>query len=143
MFGFSKRKRINNLKELVDKLKIETISFYNKKEAAEGRASLELYNLAESKGITARAAASTPEGIDILAEVVLNRQYAFYLNEQTIQAYYKLCRLENKDINVISGDNWLNKIVKESGWFPICSEIEVICGHLIKDVDLQLKKFKE
>lgn len=143
MFGFSKRKRIKSLEELVDKLKRETLSFYSRKQDAEGRASLELYNLAESKGITAKAAASTPEGIDILAEVVLNRQYAFYLNEQTIQAYYQLCRLENKDINVISGDDWLNKIVKNSGWLPVYSEIEVICGQLIKDVDLQLKEFKQ
>lgn len=51
--------------------------FYKMKYDAEERAFVELCDLSIRMGVEPDVAAKTQQGIDILADVVLNRQYAF------------------------------------------------------------------
>lgn len=64
---------------------------------AEERAFVELCDLSIRMGVEPDVAAKTQQGIDILADVVLNRQYAFYLNEKAIQIYSQIFLLEKEE----------------------------------------------
>lgn len=143
MFGLSKKEKIVKLqKELVELQKYAS-HFYDLKKDVEDRAFYELLTLAETKGISAIEASSTTDGELILSEVVLNRQFAFYYNEQAIQTYSKLRKLETGIAPPLSRDGWLYDIVKPSGWHCVKSEIKGMCHSLISDVDIRLKEYSE
>lgn len=140
MFDFLKRKSVQSLENKVRELNTEARHFYDAKDDLEERAYYDLLNLSHEKGLTAAAAANTKEGSLILSEIVLNRQYAMYLNEQAIQAYAELRRLRGDQSASLSKEAWFNNVVRPSGGDHIINkEIPFFCKKLIADVESELR----
>ncbi|UNE41944.1 hypothetical protein IHE77_13700 [Serratia ureilytica] len=136
MFGFSKRERIDLLKEKINGIREQAKHIYQMKGESESSAFYELAMIAKDKGITASQAAKTPEGIRVLSEVVLNRQYAFFLNETAIQLAAELNNLKNpKYFDITNRDQWFDDIVTPVGIDIVVDQIEDICGSLIREVE--------
>lgn len=139
MFDFLKRKSVQTLEKKVRELNAQATHFYKAKDNVEENAYYELLTLAQDKGLTAKAAAETKEGQLILSEIVLNRQYALYLNEQAIQTYAELRRLNGAQAASFSKEAWFNEVVKPSGGDHIIKkEIPFFCDKLITDVENEL-----
>ncbi|MFW7225361.1 MULTISPECIES: hypothetical protein [unclassified Serratia (in: enterobacteria)] len=144
MFGLSKREKLTRLHAELNNAKSMAKEFYARKDIVEEVAFIALTELAKKKGITAKSAAQTSDGKKILAQVVLNRQYAFYLNECAIQIQAKIKRITLPDryySDVVLGDDerWLDIIVTPTGSYIVMSEIDTICSKLIEDVDKHIK----
>lgn len=140
MFGLTKREIMNKLRAEIDDLKNQAICIYNQKNSVENQAFYALAELARENGVSASQAAETPEGVRILSEVVLNRQYYFYLNEMAIQHYAKLQGMANPDWFDISNKNqWFDDVVSPAGSEIVLDQINETCGNLISDVDEYLK----
>lgn len=134
MFGLSKSERIKKLWEEVEEEKKHASHIYKFKENAEERAFSELCNLAFKKNLPPNVVAKSPEGVSILAQVVLNRQFAFYLNEKAIQTYAKIFNLQNER-DTHDSEEWLEQVVKKAGWEVVSAEIPTMCSNLIDDAD--------
>lgn len=137
VFGILTRSKIKKLRaELAETQKLAS-HFYKMKYDAEERAFVELCDLSIRMGVEPDVAAKTQQGIDILADVVLNRQYAFYLNEKAIQIYSQIFLLEKRR-GTHDREEWLNEVVKKSGWEVVSSEIPLICADLIEEAKERL-----
>lgn len=141
MFGFSKSEQIASLKKQLEKAKSNAKHFYNMKGDVEDRAFYNLAELARNNGTSARVAAKTKEGILIISEVVLNRQWAFYLNEEAIQIQAKINALMGPTYsNDVAGKSfWFDKVVTPAGLDIVMDQLEPMCGKLIDDVDEYIK----
>jgi|GEM_PF-6025771 len=139
MFGFSKKERLESLRERIEDIRSQAKDIYERKSDAENSAFYALAEIARVKGVTASQAAKTQEGIRVLAEVVLNRQYAFFLNETAIQLHAQLNGLKNPNYFDITNTNqWFDEIVTPVGVEIVVDQIEDICGSLIREVDEHL-----
>lgn len=134
MFGLSKSERIKKLFEEASEVKKQALHFYNFKEEVEEKAFSELCNLSFKNDLPPSAVARSPEGVNILSEVALNRQYSFYLNEKAIQIYAEIFRLQHGR-GTRDKEEWLEQIVKKAGWEIVSAEIPSICSSLICDAD--------
>jgi len=147
MFGFKKRLQnavreleIKKLEAEIAELKSQAIHFYKARQEVESRAFYDLAELARNKKLSAQQAAKTEEGIRILAEVVLNRQWFFYHNESAIQAYAKLKTLLEPDWFRLSDQNqWFDEVVSIAGKEIVVNQIDDTCGKLITEVDDYIK----
>lgn len=135
-----KQKALSALREQLEESKSNASHFYKMKSHAESAAFSDLSSLAKRIGVTAQQASKTEEGIRILSEVVLNRQWAFYHNEQSIQIQAKINEIEDPNYadNLLKKDYWFEKVVKPAGYEIVCDQIDLICGPLISEVDEQL-----
>lgn len=139
MFGFSKKERLELLQKKINDIRGQAKHVYEMKGDAENSAFYDLAEIARSKGVTASQAAKTPEGIRVLSEVVLNRQYAFFLNETAIQLTAELNNLKNPNyFDVTNRNQWFDDIVTPVGVDIIVDQIEDICGNLIREVEEHL-----
>ncbi|EQW96749.1 hypothetical protein G914_00823 [Escherichia coli UMEA 3139-1] len=137
VFGILTRSKIKKLRaELAETQKLAS-HFYKMKHDAEERAFVELCDLSIRMGVEPDVAAKTQEGVNILADVVLNRQYAFYLNEKAIQIYSQIFLLEKRR-GTRDREEWLNEVVKKSGWEVVSSELPFICADLIEEAKERL-----
>ncbi|EMH4108056.1 hypothetical protein RGI85_001935 [Serratia marcescens] len=134
MFGLSKSERIKKLYEEASEIKKQALHFYNFKEEVEEKAFSELCNLSFKKGLPPSTVARSPEGVNILSEVALNRQYALYLNEKAIQLYAEIFKIQHGRATN-NKEEWLEQIVKKAGWDVVSAEIPSICSSLICDAD--------
>lgn len=134
MFGLSKKEKILSIERKIENLKKNALIFYNYKSDVEETAFRDLLSLSVKNKISPDAAAKTEEGIEILSEIVLNRQYAFYLNEQAIQLYSELYRIKNGKLPSTSKKGWLYEVVKSSGWEIIMQELPAMSQHIINEV---------
>lgn len=141
MFGFSKKEQIASLQRQLTKAKSDAKHFYNAKGEVEERAFYDLAELARDKGISASEAAKTKEGLIILSEIVLNRQWAFYLNEQAIQIQAQINALIGQKYGDRLSDKslWFDKVVTPAGLDIVMDQLEPMCGKLISEVDDYLK----
>jgi len=141
MFGFSKKEKIASLQKQLTKAKSDAKHFYNAKGQVEERAFYDLAELARDKGISASEAAKTKEGLVILSEIVLNRQWAFYLNEQAIQLQAQINALIGQKYGDSLADKslWFDKVVTPAGLDIVMDQLEPMCGKLISEVDDYLK----
>lgn len=135
MFGIFKDKKIKHLEAKVESYAAQATHIYSKKNEIEDDASRELYWLSVRNGVTAAESSRTPEGMMILSEVVLNKQYASYLNEQAIQAYAELCRAREDGTATSTKSQWLKNIVMKSGGDIVSKEIDALMLTLVKEVD--------
>lgn len=137
MFGLSKAERLDSLRKSLQRVKAEAKHAYGKKEESEEMAFYGLAELARREGVSAQEASKKQEGLQILSEVVLNRQWAFYLNEKAIQIQAKITELEDKGYrsNFYSKEYWFQKVVMPSGGDIVIDQIEPICSNLISEVD--------
>ncbi|AST68779.1 hypothetical protein BFG07_08815 [Kosakonia cowanii] len=137
MFGLSRKERIASLQRQLTKVKNDARHFYNVKGEVAERAFYALAELARDRDISAREAAKTKDGLIILSEIVLNRQWAFYLNEQAIQIQAQINALtdskHNKDIGGKAA--WFDKVVTPAGLDIVMDQIQPMCGELISEVD--------
>lgn len=140
MFGLSKRERIKKMEINLSSLQNHAKHFYYLKTGIEENAISELLSLAENNAYTAKEAANTQQGKEILSEIVLNRQYALYYNELAIQLRSKIYKLKTGTAPLHSRGEWLSKIVATSGWDIVMAEIESTCGNLILDIDEIINK---
>lgn len=143
MFGFfTKNSELDRLKKDLSTAKENAKHFYAMKDNAEEKASVELESLAHRLGVSAAKAAKTKEGTKILSEVVLNRQWAFYHNEQAIQLQAAVNRMGNNGKSrepVLGDDYWFDNVVTPAGLDIVLDQIDTICGKLIAETDERLK----
>lgn len=140
MFGFSKKERLELLQKKINDTRDQAKHIYEMKGDSENSAFYDLAEIARAKGVTAAQAAKTPEGTRILSEVVLNRQYAFFLNETAIQLNAELNSLKNPDyFDITNRNQWFDEIVTPVGVNIVVDQIEDICGNLIREVEEHLK----
>ena len=141
MFGLSKRERLASLRLRLSEVKKNAAHFYSMKESAEETAFYQLADLARENKITARKAARTKKGKIILSEVVLNRQWAFYLNESAMQIQSEILSLSNPDGPSAAFDKemWFDQVTSVAGIDIVMDQMEPICGKLIDEVDEYIK----
>lgn len=141
MFGLSRKEQIASLQRQLTKAKSDAKHFYNVKDEVEERAFYALAELARDKDISAGEAAKTKEGLIILSEIVLNRQWAFYLNEQAIQIQAKINAMTGSRHNDDLADKttWFDNVVTPAGLDIVMDQIQPMCGKLISEVDNYLK----
>ncbi|WP_196208882.1 hypothetical protein [Citrobacter sp. Res13-Sevr-PEB04-36] len=137
MFGLSKKEQIASLQKQLTKAKSDAKHFYSVKGEVEERAFYDLAELAREKNTSAREAAKTKEGLIILSEIVLNRQWAFYLNEHAIQIQAQINSLIDPDyLNDLADKSiWFDKVVTPAGLDIVIDQLEPMCGKLIGEVD--------
>ncbi|WP_112924352.1 hypothetical protein [Escherichia coli] len=137
MFGLSKKEQIASLQKQLTKAKSDAKHFYSVKGEVEERAFYDLAELAREKNTSAREAAKTKEGLIILSEIVLNRQWAFYLNEHAIQIQAQINSLIDPDyLNDLADKSiWFDKVVTPAGLDIVMDQLEPMCGNLIGEVD--------
>lgn len=142
MFGFSKKEQIASLQKQLAKAKSDAKHYYNAKDEVEERAFYSLAELAREQDTSAREAAKTKEGLVILSEIVLNRQWAFYLNEQAIQLQAQINALigQNYDNHLDHKSQWFDKVVTPAGLDIVMDQLEPMCGKLIIEVEDYIKK---
>jgi len=141
MFWFSKKYKLKNLQGRLMEVRKNAAHFYSMKESAEESAFYQLAELAREEGTSAIKAAKTKKGQIILAEVVLNRQWAFYLNESALQLQAEISRLSNPAHSGFAFDKelWFDNIITPAGLDIVMDQIEPICGKLIAEVDDYIK----
>lgn len=140
MFGLSKKERLSSLRKQLENVMSQAKHTYDMKSEAENRAFYEIAEIAREKGISATQAAKTDAGIRSLSEVVLNRQYAFFLNETAIQLHAQIRRINEPNYLDINNKNqWFDEIVSPVGNSMIIDQIEDICGPMIRKIDDYLK----
>ncbi|AMB75007.1 hypothetical protein R0K18_12490 [Pantoea sp. SIMBA_133] len=138
MFGFFKNKEIATLEAKITELKQQAAHMHKIKREVEDNAFNDLYWLANQNGITAAEAARTERGFEILSLVVLNRQYALYLNESAIQANSELNDLKGKPRTTMTNEDWLHNIVMPVGSEIVRDEVDRLMPTLVKEVDQKL-----
>ena len=147
MFGMKKRVEkvaidleVKKLEAEIAELKLQAAHFFKARHDVENKAFYDLAELARTKKITAAKAAKSDEGVRILAEVVLNRQWFFYHNESAIQAYAKLKTLLDPNWFRLSDQNqWFDEVVSVAGKEIVVNQIDDTCGKLITEVDDYIK----
>ncbi|KHT21019.1 hypothetical protein [Pectobacterium brasiliense] len=136
MFGLSKKERLSSLRKQLEDVMSQARHTYDMKSEAESRAFYDIVEIAREKGISAAQAAKTGAGIRTLSEVVLNRQYAFFLNETAIQLHAEIRRINEPNYFDINNKNqWFDEIVSPVGSYMVIDQIEDICGSMIRDVE--------
>ncbi|EPU3934690.1 hypothetical protein ACVWYD_001215 [Morganella morganii] len=140
MFWSSKKKKITALNDQFVKARKQADHIFESIPDVEERAFYALAELSRSTKMPAHEAAKTPEGKKILLEVVLNRQYAFYLNELSIQIYGELKLLTDPDsIPLYDKNAWVDNVVIPATSGVIYSQLDPICTGLIESVDEYIK----
>ncbi|WP_312140788.1 hypothetical protein [Pantoea septica] len=138
MFDFIKRKEIETLEAKIKELKQQAAHMHKIRREVEDNAFNDLYWLANQNGITAAEAAQTERGFEILSQVVLNRQYALYLNESAIQANSKLNDIKGNPRATMTNEDWLHNIVMPVGSEIVRDEVDRLMLTLVKEVDQKL-----
>lgn len=141
MFGLSKKEKLKKLYERLSETRKNAAHFYAMKDSAEENAFYQLAALARENKTSASHVAKTKKGKVILAEVVLNRQWAFYLNESALQIQAEISRLSNpRHASIIlDKEQWFDNVVALAGMDIVMDQIEPICGKLIAEVDEYIK----
>lgn len=138
MFGFIKDRVIRNQEAKIKDLIAQARHMYDMKEDCRDKLFYGLADIAREKNITAHQAAATPEGKILTATYVLNRQYAYYLNESAIQNYAELLRIKGVGWGT-SDEDWFNKVVKAAGADNIVlQEVPYFCEDLVDEVQVYI-----
>lgn len=140
MFWSSKKKKIAALNDQFAKARKQADHIFESIPDVEDRAFYALAELSRCTKMPAHEAAKTPDGKKILLEVILNRQYAFYLNELSIQIYGEMKLLTDPgSIPLCDKNAWVDNVVIPATSGIIDSQIEPICAKLIESVDEYIK----